>query len=84
MAHDLQAALRLTTRVGPGHKIEVIAPQLIEGEAVEVFVVATRPADEPKQAMVDFLDSLPRGPRSASTWDEFERQFQEERNAWDR
>jgi hypothetical protein len=26
---------------------------------------------------------LPPGPRSARTWDEIERQFQEERDAWD-
>jgi hypothetical protein len=30
------------------------------------------------------LDSLPPGPRSAPTWDEIERQFREERGAWDR
>lgn len=84
MANDLQPALHLTTRVGPGHKIEVVAPQLDEGDAVEVFVVAARPREPRKRTVHEFLSSLPPGPRSYPTWEEFERAFQEERNSWDR
>ena len=38
----------------------------------------------PLRSVLEFLDALPPGPRSAPTWDEIERRFQEERNAWDR
>jgi hypothetical protein len=36
------------------------------------------------RSVLEFLDALPPGPRSAPTWDEIERRFQEERDAWDR
>ena len=79
----MQAELRVHTTVLPGHRIEITAPELPEGNAVEVIVVL--PAAPPGQRTVlDFLDSLPSGPRSYSTWEQFERGFQEERNAWDR
>ncbi len=38
----------------------------------------------PSRSVLEFLDALPPGPRSAPTWDEIERRFQEERAAWDR
>ena len=38
----------------------------------------------PRRSVLEFLDALPPGPRSAPTWDEIERRFQEERDAWDR
>jgi hypothetical protein len=38
----------------------------------------------PRRSVLEFLDALPPGPRSAPSWDEIERQFQEERDAWDR
>jgi len=87
----MQAALRITTRVLPGHRVEIVAPELIDGEAVEVFVVmpeaAHKPESEPAapaQSLMEFLDALPPGPRSAPTWEEIEHTLQEERNAWDR
>jgi hypothetical protein len=81
-----QTALHLTTRVGPGHRIEITAPQLVEGATVEVFLIMAAPAETqgPRRSMMDFLETLPPGPRSAPTWEEFERQFDEERNSWDR
>ena len=38
----------------------------------------------PRRSVLEFLDALPPGPRSPPTWDEIERRFQEERDAWDR
>ena len=34
----MQTALRMTTRVQPGHKIEISAPELTEGEEVTVTI----------------------------------------------
>jgi hypothetical protein len=38
----------------------------------------------PRRSVLEFLDALPPGPRSAPTWDEIERQFREERDEWER
>lgn len=83
----MQAALRLTARVQAGHRLEINSPELPEGADVDIFVVmpesATKPVGEPVPLM-EFLDSLPPGPRSAATWEEIERHLQEDRDSWDR
>jgi hypothetical protein len=79
----LRAALHTTARVQSGNKIEITAPELKEGQDVDVFLIPRPPATQPPRSVLQFLDSLPPGPRSARTWDEIERQFQEERDAWD-
>ena len=80
----LQNALHITARVQSGNKIEITAPGLQEGQDVDVYLVP-RPSKTPsRRSVLEFLDSLPSGPRSAPTWDEVERRFQEERDAWDR
>jgi hypothetical protein len=84
----MRTALRVTTRVLPGHRVEIVAPELTDGEAVEVFVVAERPVQAEAQAtaptLMEFLDSLPPGPRSAPTWEQIEQNFQRDRDSWDR
>ena len=35
----MQPALHLTTKVLPGNKIEISAPELLVGNTVEVFVI---------------------------------------------
>lgn len=86
MAADRRTALHLTTRVGPGHEVEITAPELAEVETVEVFLVTTRSTENAvrKRPMIEILGSMPPGPRSAHSWEEFERQFQEERHSWGR
>ena len=62
-----------------GNKIEITAPGLQEGQDVNVYLVP-RPSETPsRRSVLEFLDSLPSGPRSAPTWDEVERRFR--RNA---
>lgn len=82
----MQAALRLTARVQAGHKLEINSPELPEGEEVDIFVVlpTTPKSGSGKQFLMDFLASLPPGPRSASTWEEIERNLQQDRDSWDR
>lgn len=85
----MQTALKVTTHVLPGHRLEIIAPELTEGRAVEVFVVMPEPdrlavPETARMSLLEFLDSLPPGPRSASTWEEIERNLQEDRDSWDR
>ena len=79
-----KTALQVTAKVLPGNRIEVSAPELTEGQAVEVILLLPpRPAVE-KPSALDIIKSLPPGPHSYPTWEEFERAFQEERNSWDR
>ncbi len=66
-----------TARVFPGHRVEIVVPELAVGEIVEV-VVSPRPA--PAQAgrsIIEFLESLPAGPRAFATWDEYEQHLRE-------
>ncbi len=84
----MQAALRITTRVLPGNRVEVSAPQLKEGETVDVIVVLPEPAvsdpSPPRRSMLDLIQSLPPGPRSAASWEDVERNLQADRDSWDR
>lgn len=78
----MQTELRIETTVLPGNRVEVVAPQLPEGTAVEVTVVP-KPASR-RQSMLDYLRSLPPGPLVFKTPAEVDKYIQEERNAWDR
>ncbi len=84
----MQTALKITTHILPGHRLEIVAPELAEGQPVEVFVVASEPAPAPKAegrtSIWELIQTLPPGPHSASTWEEIERNLQEDRDAWDR
>ncbi len=80
----LRIALHTTARVQSGNKIEITAPELKEGQDVDIFLIPRPSPTHRHRSVLEFLDSLPAGPRSAPTWDGIERQFKEERDAWDR
>lgn len=75
--------LRVRTTVLPGNRIEVSVPELREGETVEVVVIPAA-TSLPNLSLLEFLDTLPAGPRSYASWEEVERHLQDERAAWDR
>jgi len=82
----MQTALHLTARVQAGNRIEILAPELTVGDAVEVFVVLpnTVPSDSSvRGSVMDMVAALPAGPRSGSSWEAIENALQEERDAWD-
>ena len=74
--------LTFTTTVLPGGEIRVSAPQLAEGQTVTVAEQAPRPTLT-KENLVEGLQSLP-STKTPEEWEQFERDFQEERNSWDR
>ena len=80
-------AYQSMTRVLPGGQITVTEPTLREGQLVEVIVM---PRDGETamaaggQGVLDFLNSLPKVERPAEYWEEREREFQAERDSWDR
>jgi hypothetical protein len=80
----MQTTLRMETTVLPGHRLEVTAPELPEGANVEVIVVLPDQGKPGRVSMLEFVESLPPGPRAFPTWEEYERHLQEEKNAWER
>ena len=78
----MQSDIHVTTRVLPGGKIEVLIPQLKEGEEVDVVVSPARPQRGGK-SLLEFLDSLPDPRHSAEKWQQIERDLQEDRDSWD-
>jgi hypothetical protein len=80
----MQAALKLETTVLPGHRLEISDPQLPEGARVEVIVVLPEKRQAGFASALDFLESLPAGPRAFKTWEEYEQHLKEERDSWDR
>jgi hypothetical protein len=80
----MQAALRMETTVLPGHRLDISAPELPEGAKVEVIVILPEKQHRQFGSALEFLESLPPGPRAFKTWEEYEQHLREERNAWDR
>jgi hypothetical protein len=90
----MQSALKLTTRVLPGKRIEFVAPELHEGDEVDVILVLPEPialpeADEQTASrryvpMVELVETIPSGPRLFESWADYDRFLQEEKDAWDR
>lgn len=76
--------VQVKTRVLAGNRIEVSADGLREGQDVEVTITPIHEASPKKRGIMEFIKSLPPGPRSAKSWEEVERQFREERESWDR
>ena len=80
-----QTAYRMTAQVGPGHRIELVAPEIIEGTSVEVIVLpCVTEKTYQGRAFLDLIASFPPGPRSAATWEEVEANLQADRDSWDR
>ena len=68
----MRAALRTETTVLPGHRLEISAPELPEGAKVEVIVILADKPEPRRMSMLEFLESLPPGPRAFKTWEEYE------------
>ena len=76
--------MTFTTTVLPGGEIRVSAPQLAEGQTVTVTVAEQTPRSVlTRENLVEWLQSLP-STKTPEEWEQFERDFQEERNSWDR
>jgi hypothetical protein len=80
----MQTALRTETTILPGHRLEVSDPRLPEGSRVEVIVVLPEPPKSNFGSALEFLESLPPGPRAFKSWEEYEQHLREERDSWDR
>lgn len=81
---DLHTTLHLRALVQPGKRIEITSDELRDGESVEVILLLPKRGGISSRSVVDYLDSLPPGPRSYPTWEEVEQSLQDERDSWDR
>ena len=77
----MQNALHVKTKVLPGHKIEITADQLQEGDAIDVFLLLP-PTSAPRPSALDIIRGL-NGHRLFQTPQEVDRYLQEERDSWD-
>ena len=81
----MPTTLRIETTVLPGNRVEVSSPELPEGAKVEVIVnVPQQGAPARRMSMIEFVKTLPPGPRAFDTWEEYEKFLQEEKDSWDK
>jgi hypothetical protein len=89
-ATEMQAALKMKTRVLPGKRIEVTSPELADNEEVELIVLRSGSPREasgsaaPSQGVWDYVQSLKPVGRTPEEWADIERELQEEKNSWER
>ena len=64
----------------------VVVPNspLPEGAKVEFIVVPQQNCKPKFTSALDFLESLPPGPRAFPTWEEYEQFLAEEKDSWER
>jgi len=74
--------IEITTRVLPGHRIELEAPELPEGSTARVLI--TLEEEEPKKRPLRENLGNYRGGRMFKTAEEVEAYIREERDSWDR
>ena len=83
----MQSAIKLTTRVLPGKRIEFTAPELIEGEDVELIVLKSNgPLESEIQQFAsawEYIQSLKPQTRTPEEWCALELELQEEKDSWD-
>ncbi|GAA6616861.1 hypothetical protein [Scytonema sp. NUACC26] len=79
----MQSALRITTKVLPGNKIEIELPQAEIGDDVYVIVILPSKAEPKRRSAVDILNELP-GRRLFKTAEEVDKYLKEERESWER
>jgi hypothetical protein len=74
--------VRQVARVLPGHRVEIVAPELAEGDLVDVIVLPHAVPTKAGQSVIEFLDTLPDGPRAFATWEEYEQHLRDQKLAW--
>jgi hypothetical protein len=77
----MQSAIRITTKVLAGNKLEIQVPPGSVGEEVEVFVII--PEKPPWRRKVLQLLTEIRSRHVSRTVEEIDRELEEERNSWD-
>lgn len=61
----------------------VVIPRSPLPEGAEVMVLLPEPKEH-RVSMLQFVESLPPGPRAFKTWEEYEQHLRAEKDAWER
>jgi hypothetical protein len=85
----MQSALKFTTAILPGRRIEISSPELPEKGEVELIVVLPEATEtegprKSTETVLSFLKSLPSRPYTREEWEKVEEDLQAGRNSWDR
>lgn len=78
----MQSALRMTTLVQSGGKIELVNADLPPGQSVEVIVLLPSPSDISRRSILDVLAEAP-GHLAFQSAAEVDAYLSEERDAWE-
>lgn len=78
----MQSALRITTKVLAGNKIEIEIPEAEIGDSVDVFVILPEKVETKKRSVLDIIEESRRR-HPYRTAEDIDRQLQEERLSWD-
>jgi hypothetical protein len=75
--------IRMKTRVLPGGKIEISAPELIAGQEATIVVTVedNKPDEQHQDHVIDILKKLP-GHQLFSSAEEIDTYIREERDSW--
>lgn len=79
----MQAALHLRATVRPGGRVEVIDPQLPQGESVDVIVLLPERRTMGRHSLVDVLATAP-GHLAFQSADDVDAHIREAREEWER
>jgi hypothetical protein len=78
----MSSAIHIKTRVLPGKKIQIASDDLVEGQAVDVFVITSERPKRPRTNVLELLRSTP-APGVFATPDEVDEYIERERDSWD-
>ncbi|MEG3880855.1 hypothetical protein QT972_26180 [Microcoleus sp. herbarium7] len=78
----MQSAIRITTKVLAGDKLEIQVPPGSVGEEVEVFVIIPEKPKSGRRKVLELLAEI-RSRHVSRTVEEIDRELQEERKSWD-
>lgn len=79
----MQSALRMTTWVLPGGRIEIMDAQLPDGNPVDLIVLLPEPYAPLRRSIVDVLAEAP-GHLVFQNVEDVDSYLREERDSWDR
>ena len=78
----MQSAIRITTKVLPGNKVEIQLPSGSVGEEVEVFVILPEKPKLGRRRVLELLEEI-HSRHTSRTIEEIDRELQSERDSWD-
>ncbi|GDX40297.1 hypothetical protein LBMAG21_05890 [Armatimonadota bacterium] len=79
----MQSALRISTRVQLGGRVEITDSQLLVGQSVDVIVLLPIVEEKCRHSIMDVLTKVP-GHLAFKTAEEADAYLREEREAWER